>query len=128
MRQTYRQRDARFEVIGKCLVRSVTDLATDRIGERQGYKHRCSRASYEAVAIALDTLEARRDGLTMRQIVEQERLPFTQVNVALEFMLERSIILPIGRGTFRGANPAKADVYLDAMVEFCALAEEPMIG
>ena len=55
------------------------------------------------------------------QIARKEHLPFTQVNVALEFLKERGIV----DVRHRRCYPATESVHLDAMVEWHALREEP---
>jgi hypothetical protein len=58
-------------------------------------------------------------GTSVARLARQERLPFTQINVALEFLKERGIV----DVRHRHCYPATEDVYLDAMVEYHALAE-----
>ncbi len=55
----------------------------------------------------------------MMVIARKESIPFTQVNVALEFLKERGLVDVRHRRCF----PATLDVYLDAMVEYHALAD-----
>ena len=88
-------RDETFTVLDGYLVRTVVPA------RGRPYKHRFSRASFEQVAHAVDEIGDK--GLTLETLIVHERLPFTQVAVALAFLRERSI--------------------LDAMTEFYALAE-----
>ena len=101
-----------FDVIDGALTRTV------ELDNEHQYVHRCSREVFEAVAHAVNA--APTEGTSTGIIARQERLPFTQVNVALEFMKERGLIDVCHRRCY----PATEDIYLDAMVEFCALAEE----
>ncbi|MGB2985245.1 MAG: hypothetical protein WBE26_05125 [Phycisphaerae bacterium] len=105
------ERNETFEVIDGHLVREVVP----RRGEP--YEHRCPRTSFEQVAHAID--EAGGEGFTLESLAEHEDLPFTQVAVALAFMKERGIV----ETRFRRNYAATESVHLDAMTEFCALAE-----
>ena len=80
------EREARFYIEDGCLVRKVT------AADGRGYSHRCSKEVYETVACAVEETPAEGEGTSMTVIVKQEVLPFTQVNVALEFLKERGII------------------------------------
>ena len=84
-------------------------------GER--YEHRCSKASFEQVAHAID--EAGDASFALETIVMCENLPFTQVAVALAFLKERGIV----ETRYRRNYSATDSVHLDAMTEFYALAE-----
>ena len=57
-------------------------------------------------------------GTTLIDVVGREDLPFTQVNVALEFLKERGLV----EVRHRRCYPATKHTHLDAMVEFHALA------
>ena len=59
------------------------------------------------------------EAFTLGSLVEAEGLPFTQVAVAPAFRKERGIV---GR-RFRRNYAARAAVHLNAMTEYCALAE-----
>ena len=117
MKTHLRQRDVRFVIEDGCLVRTVTGDASDG----RSYDHRCQKATFEAIAHALAEVPAQGDGTSMMQLAEQEKVPYTQANVALEFLKERGIV----DVRHRRCYPATADVYLDAMTEWHALAEEP---
>ena len=105
------ERNETFEVFDDHLVRKVVP----RRGEP--YEHRCPRGSFEQAAHAID--EAGDETFTLESLVEREDLPFTRVAVALAFLKERGIV-----GTRCRRNYAATDgVHLDAMTEFCALAE-----
>jgi hypothetical protein len=82
------------------------------------YTHRCRKQTLETVAHALAETPAEGAGTSLAEIAEHENLPFTQVNVALEFLKERGLVDIRHRRCF----PATEDVYLDAMVEYYALA------
>jgi len=116
MKTKMRQRDVRFFVQDGCLVRTVTAGANDG----RTYTHRCDKATFETVAWAMEGQPREGDGTTLMEIARKEALPFTQVNVALEFLKERGIV----DVRHRRCYPATESVHLDAMVEFHALAEE----
>jgi len=105
------ERDETFEVIDDHLVRKVVP----RRG--QPYEHRCPRASFEQAAHAIDELGD--ESFTLESLVEREDLPFTQVAVALAFLKERGIV----ETRYRRNYAATDSVHLDAMTEYCALAE-----
>ena len=105
------ERNETFEVLDDHLIRRVVP----RCGEP--YKHRCPRASFEQVAHAID--EAGNESFTLELLVKREDLPFTQVAVALAFLKERGIV----ETRYRRNYAATDGVHLDAMTEFCALAE-----
>ena len=65
--------------------------------------------------------EAGEVGVTLETIAEAEDAPYTQVNVALEFLKERGCVEARGRRTY----PASKATFEDAMVEFHFLAEMP---
>jgi hypothetical protein len=106
------QRDVRFFVEDGCLVRTVTGA------DGRNYTHRCELKAFETVAHAIEETPAQGDGTTLTVISRQEQLPFTQVNVALEFLKERGIV----DVRHRRCYPGTRSVHLDAMVEFHALA------
>jgi hypothetical protein len=104
----------RFFVHDACLVRSVTGSGI------RAYTHRCPKATFETVAHAIEETPAEGRGTTLEDIAAREKLAFTQVNVALEFLKERGIV----DVRHRRCYPATTSVHLDAMVEFHALAEQ----
>ena len=110
---TTRKRDETFTVLDGHLVRAVAP-ARGRL-----YRHRCPLVTFERVAHAVD--EAGGDGFTLETLVECEGLPFTPVSVALAFMKERGCVTT----RYRRNHAATDCVYLDAMTEFYALAEQP---
>lgn len=113
MKTNMRHRDVRFCVLDGHLVRTVAG------DDGRTYTHRCTRQVYETVAHAIDEIPAQGAGTTLAEIARAEDLPFTQVNVALEFMKERGIIEVRHRRCYPGTTCA----FEDAMVEFYALAE-----
>ncbi len=117
MKTNLRKRDVRFFVQDGCLVREVTSDAADG----RNYSHRCDLKTFETVAHAIAETPAQGDGTTLTIIARQESLPYTQVNVTLEFLKERGIV----DVRHRRGYPGTREVYLDAMVEWHALAEEP---
>src|SRR5687768_4765998 len=86
MRTNLKQRDVRFIVQDRCLVRSTSGA------DGRSYTHRCRLKAFESVAYAVDETPADGDGTSMAEIAKREGLPFTQVNVALQFLKERGII------------------------------------
>ena len=89
------------------------------MGGPRSYTHRCSRRAFEAVAHLLAETPAEGEGTALGDIAEREQLAFTQANVALEFLKERGLV----EVRHRRCYPATCgDLYLDAMVEFHALA------
>jgi len=117
MKTNIKNRDVRFHIEDGCLVRTVVSDEADG----RSYTHRCGKPTFETVAHAIGEASAEGEGTTLTHIARQENLPYTQVNVALEFLKERGLV----DVRHRRCYPATRDVYLDAMVEFHALAEEP---
>jgi len=111
MRTRFRQSDVRFEVADGYLVRTVT------AADGRSYIHRCSREVYESVAHAMQSVGP--DGATVDTLAVALDAPYTQVNVALEFLKERGCV----ETRLRRNYPASDIVFEDAMIEFCALAE-----
>lgn len=117
MKTYIRDRDVRYDVQYGYLVRTVTGGSDDG----RGYRHRCAKMTYETFAHAVEETSIDGEGTTAELIARQEDLPFTQANVAMEFLKERGVV----NVRYRRCYPATLDVYLDAMVEFHALAENP---
>ena len=120
MKTNMRQRDVQFFVQDGCLVRTVSGTG----GNGRTYTHRCLRKVFETVAHAIDETPMQGDGTTLMIISRQENLPFTQVNVALEFLKERGIV----DVRHRRCYPGTTSVFEDAMVEFLALARDKAEG
>ena len=120
MKTNYRQRDVRFEVLDGCLVRTVVDT-TPGSGGAKAYQHRCTRKAFETIAHAIGETPGSGEGTSLAEIVKREDLPFTQVNVALEFLKERGIVDVRGRRCY----PAAITTFEDAMTEFTYLADVP---
>lgn len=77
------------------------------------YVHRCSREHFEQVAYAFEDQQ----GHILSELAQSLDLPFTQVNVAMEFLKERGcIVTRYKRRTFAASN----FVYEDAMIEYLA--------
>jgi len=100
----------RFVVEGKFLIHIVTPL------RGRPYIHRCELGTLSEVARRFD--EAGPGGSTIEEIVAASGLPFTQVAVAVGFMKERGVIVPVFKRRHRAAS---VDAYVDAMVEFHAM-------
>ena len=115
MRRRYRddQRDVRFEVLDGRLVRTVV-LPGGRF-----YVHRCTREVFEAVAHAIGERAA--EGVALDPLADALDAPATQVNVALEFLKERSCVVTRCRRNY----PASDVLFEDAMTEFCYLRDLP---
>src|SRR5262245_27860814 len=101
-----------FSVRESILTRSVVP----KRGEP--YQHTCDKDIFEAVAHAIDELHG--TTFTYEEVRQTLDAPFTQVAVAIAFLRERGIIETAQR---RRSAAASSDVYLDAMIEFHALAE-----
>jgi len=106
-----RSRDVRFEVLDDRLVRTV------RLADGREYVHRCTRRVYEEVARAIE--EAGPAGVTLFPLAEAIDAPYTQVNVAFEFLKERGCVVT----RLRRSYPASTFLFEDAMIEYLALAE-----
>ena len=115
MRTSLKNRSVVFFVQDGCLVRIVAEEGSDA----RTYTHRCAKQVFETVAHAIGEAPREGDGTSLTKISRQENLPFTQVNVALEFLKERGLV----DVRHRRCYPATRDVYLDAMVEYHALAD-----
>lgn len=107
------QRDITFQVIDDRLVRTVT------LPNGRTYTHRCTRDVYREVAYAIEERAA--DGVTMEIVADAIDAPYTQVNVAMEFMKERGCVEVRHRRTYATSGC----LYEDAMIEFMYLAECP---
>ncbi len=105
------ERNEIFDVEDGHLIRKVVP----RRG--QPYEHRCSREAFEQVAFAID--EAGDEAFMLESLVVREDLPFAQAAVALAFLKERGIVETRSRRNYAATDC----VHLDAMTEFCALAE-----
>lgn len=110
-----RNRTVIFDVVDNHLVRKVFFPGEDD----RSYTHRCTRQVFEQVAHAIDERADR--GATLTNLAREEDLPFTQVSVALDFMLERGCLVTRARRHY----PASNALHLDAMTEFTFLAELP---
>jgi hypothetical protein len=84
------------------------------------YQHTCDKDVFEAVAHAIDELDGAT--FTYEEVRQTLDAPFTQVAVAIAFLRERGIIETAQR---RRSVAATNDLYLDAMIEWHALREEP---
>jgi hypothetical protein len=95
------------------------DHLVRKVVPRRGepYEHRCPRKAFQQVAFAID--ELRGAAFTLKSLVEQEDLPFTQVAVALAFLKERGTVVT----RYRRNHAAMDSPQLDAMTEYFALAE-----
>lgn len=102
-----------FDVVDGRLVRTTI------LPDGRTYTHRCTRDVFENVAYAI--AERAADGATLESIADAIDAPYTQVNVALEFLKERGCVVIRGRRTY----PASTFLYEDAMTEFLYLAEAP---
>ena len=113
-----RQRDVTFRVLDNHLVRTVSFADGQR-----GYEHRCSYQTYEAVADAVDQIPTEGEGVTLEPLARSLDLPYTQVNVALEFLKERGVVSTRARRNYPASNFA----FEDALIEYHALREKPIV-
>ena len=111
-----RQRDAVFGVLDNHLVRTVT------FADGRAYEHRCASETYQAVAEAVDQTPAEGEGVALEPLARSRDVPYTQVNVALEFMKERGVVTTRARRNYPASNFA----FEDALIEYHALREEPV--
>ena len=88
-----------------------------RLSDGGVYAHRCERTVYEAVAYQYEDGH----GHTLEEVARALDLPYTQVNVAMEFMKERGITVVKAKRRSYAASPF---VYEDAMLEYLALVHE----
>ena len=112
----FRQRDVTFRVLDDHLVRAVT------FGGGRGYEHRCPHETDQTVADAVDQTPAEGEGVALEPLARSLDLPYTQVNVALEFMKERGVVTTRARRNYPASNFA----FEDAMIEYHALREQPL--
>ena len=104
--ETYRIEDG-------ALVRSVVPSRGDP------YEHACDMHSFLGVTHRIDELDGGR--FTYEQLVFLTGFPFSRVATAVAFLKERGCIVP-ARG--RRHMAATSDVFLDAQIEWHALAEK----
>lgn len=97
---------------------SVTDDGSLRrtvlLSDGTTYTHHCSRQVYEAVAFAMEDGQ----GHTGQELSRTLDEPFTQVDVAFQFMKDRGVIETKHK---RRSYAASRCVYEDAMIEYLAL-------
>jgi len=105
-------REATFSVRDGILTQTVTAEGG------KGYTHHCDLETFEAVAWAVEETPAEGKGTSLIDIAKQESIPFTRVNVTLEFLKERGIVDVRHRRSY----PVSKSPHLDAMTEFHALA------
>lgn len=106
------RRDITYEVSRDRLIRTVT------LHRGGGYQHNCTLEVYGEVAHIVE--ESAKEGVTLESIADAHDLPYTQVNVALEFMKERGCLITANRRSY----PGTAHLYEDALLEYHALKEE----
>jgi hypothetical protein len=114
--RNYAERTVTFTHEDGCLVRTVTSAARDG----RTYHQRCAPATFEKVVGALSETPTTGAGITLAIIAGREQVAFTQSNVAIEFLKERGLV----EVRHRRCYPAIAEIHLDAMIEFHALAAE----
>lgn len=118
LRTGLKNRSTRFFVEDGCLLRTVASAADDG----RSYTKRCTRDTFQQVAWAIQNLPQEGQRLPIAALARRENLPFTQVDVAMEFLRDRGIVELHRR---RRCYAATASPHLDAMAEFHALAEQP---
>lgn len=90
---------------------------TVKLSDGTQYIHRCPRESFEQVAYAFTDQQ----GHTLEELGRSLELPFTQVNVAMEFLKEQGCIVT----RYKRRSFAASDfVYEDALIEYHALKEQ----
>jgi biotin operon repressor len=87
-----------------------------KLSDGTEYVHRCTREHYEQVAYAFTDQQ----GHTLQQLAERLDLPFTQVNVAMEFLKERGCVVVKSK---RRSYAASNFVFEDALMEYHAHRE-----
>ena len=94
------------------------DYLRRSVGLKDGrsYAHSCSVEVFKSVAYAVEESDA---PTTLSEIAEKRELPYTQVNVALEFLKERGLV-QIAR---RRSRAASKTFFEDAMCEFYAMPD-----
>ncbi len=115
MKKNLPNRVVTFAVLDGHLVRTTTG------SDGRTYTQRCSRAIYETVAHAVDETPMEGQGTTGQEIARREAVPFTQANIAFEFMKERSVLVV----RCKRGYPACTTAFEDAMIEFTYLADLP---
>ena len=94
------------------LVRTVTPV------KGEPYAHRCAFGCYESTAYVI----AEADGpFTLKDLRCTADAPWTQMNVALAFLKERSVVIP---SCSRKHIAAGTGTFEDAMIEYHALREK----
>lgn len=84
--------------------------------------HRCSREVFEAVAGYLD--DHSRDDVKLMSLADALDAPKTQVNMALELLIERGMLKARADGRLSRVTPGYASAFYEhAMTEFWALIE-----
>jgi len=109
----FRQRDIAFHVAADHLVRTVT------FPDGRAYTHRCTLETYKQALYAIEACGA--DGFTLQPLAKVIHAPYTQVSVALDFLLERGCLVKPGRRNFA----ASSVLFEDGMCEYHALEEMP---
>lgn len=112
MNSHLRKRNVRFFFDKDCLVREITSDVSDR-----KYRHRCDLETFEKVAHAIEEMAVSSNGITLPTLVEYEGVPYSQANVAIEFLKDRGIL----EVRLRRSYPIQ-NAYLEAMTEWHALA------
>lgn len=101
---------------------SVTDDGSLRravlFSDGTTYTHHCSRDVFEQVAYAMEGGQ----GHTGQELSRALDEPFTQVDVAFQFLKERGVIETRHK---RKSFAASKVVYEDAMIEYHAMRERP---
>jgi site-specific recombinase XerD len=100
-----------FFRVGDRLHRTVS------MNDGRSYAHNCTLDTFKQVAHAL--AEAKRP-TTLKEVAEQEQLPYTEVNIAIEFLKERGLLETVRRRSL----PASRTFFECAMTEFYALQDD----
>ena len=115
MKRLTEKRDIEFRVTpGGALERTV------KLPDGREYTHRCSKEVFDAVAGHID--EHHGEGVKIRSVADAIDAPMTQVNVALQLLIERGLLETQGRLGYVAPGYASA-FYEHAMTDFWSLFE-----
>ena len=115
MARNIEKSDVEFRgTLGGALEREVT------LPDGRQYSHRCSEQIFKAVVAHID--DHQREGVKMQSVADAIDAPMTQVNVAIQLLTERGLLITSGRLGYVAEGYATA-FYEHAMTEFYALIE-----
>ncbi len=106
-----RRRTVSFSIFDSVMTRTVV------FEDGRQYAHRCDLESFQSIARCI----AEGGKHTMFSLHEQTEIPYTRINITLEFLKERGCVRVVGRKTYAASNFTVED----AMLEWSALAHAP---